>query len=628
MKSPSALLLFIGCVVFLPKAVLGRQLITPLYVWRESPTSSPTAVPSYQPSLRPSVQPTSSLRPSSSPSMNPAFVLVANNYMTSEAMEERPFGFWKTLLLISSLSCFVGVGIGLYRNHDCLPHKNDQDNKQQGKRETPPPAKGEGDGPSVSAKGEELPSTASWLFPFWKSEPSKDEPSLPTRDESISDVSSFSSSSFSTSFTPSSYSGSSVSTSSIVSPSSVHDSPHDKFDVEAGPTQPASEASDPNHLVPQRGKQIGTAVKGKLGQAKTRFSTFGNRMKGVTMAKSKQETKSEQGTKSEQETKITEMNRGKQETKRGDQIDDGKSIATVADKVSSAVTWGLDWIEVLAFGEEEEPTRPPSQVVVTKNTSSSLLNHSYVQPTPRTKEDSYHKRAVRPNATKMKTQFKAMVAQKALEMKVKAREKKWQFQQAKAAAAESKRKEEEVTETHKVEIQIEREAQEIETKLRMMNLTELNLNEEAEVELEKEKDIRSAKSHDHHDLGTALKSKGSGAGTEKAGRTLTGLRVYGSSEMEFMENLSEEIGDSDGNVVDAIEEKSAGEYFVRLYLRCSKFALLFRHANIKHPLLHIIQQENPILPQLNLERLQLPSLQEMHPQRLSLQETHPQRQSH
>ncbi len=588
MRSPSSLLLFIGCVVFLPKAVLGRQLIAPLYVWRQPPTSSPTAVPSYQPSLRPSLQPTSSLRPSSSPSMNPASVFIANNYMTSEAMEERPFGFWKTLLLISSLSCFVGVGIGLYRNHDCLPHKNAQDNKQQGKRETPSPAKGEGDGPSVPAKGEELPSTVSWLFPFWKSEPSKDEPSLPTRDESISDVSSFSSSSFSSSFTPSSYSGSSVSTSSIVSPSSVHDSPHDKFDVEAGPTQPAREGSDPNHLVPQRGKKIGTAVRGKLGQAKTRFSTFGNRMKEVTMAKSKQETKSEQGTKSEQETKSTEINKGKQETKRVDQIDDGKSIATVADKVSSAVTWGLDWIEVLAFGEEEEPTRPPSQVVVTKNTSSSLVNHSDVQPTlPEpdscARDVTYHKRAVRPNATKMKTQFKAMVAQKRLEMKVKAREKKWQSQQAKAAAAESKRKEEEeVTETQKVEIQIEREAQDIEMKLRMMNLAELNLNEEAEVEQEKEKDIRSAKSHDHHELGTALKSKGSGAGTEKAGRTLTGLKVYGSSEMEFMENLSEEIGDSDGNAVDAIGEKSAGEYFVRLYLRCmsSMFALLFRHANI------------------------------------------------
>lgn len=582
MRSPSALLLLIGCAVLFPKAALGK--LSPLYVWRQPPTSSPTALPSYQPSARPS------LLPSSSPSRNPASVYIENNYMTSESMEERRFGFWKTLFLISFLSCFVGVGIGMCRNHDCLQHKASQDKKQV-KRETTSPANGVRDRTSEPAKDENTPFTSAWLLPFWNSEPAKDEPSLPTReDESMSADSSIFSSSFSSSFNPSSYSGSSVS--SILSPLPDNDSPQDKFDVETGLTQPPSpsEATDTDHLVQQRGKKLATtvSVRGKLDQAKIRLGALGNRMKEVALAKSKQVTKSEQETKSKEEIK------GNQVTKSGDQIDDSKSIATVAEKVSSAVTWGLDWIEVLAFGEEEEEeqTRPPSQVVVAKNTSSSHLNRSDVQPTPPARKDSNHKNAAKPNAAKMKTaHFKALVAQKALEMKVKAREKKWQKQQtkaaaavsklkeleAKAAAAESERKEQE--DAQKVEIDFEREAEEIETKLRMMDLAELNTN--SGVEVEEEKDIESTTSHDRksmssqpqsrdmYNLGTASKSEGSDAGSERTGRTLTGLKVYGSNELEFMENTSENIGVSDGNAgnaVDAIEEKSAGEYFLWLHL--------------------------------------------------------------
>ena len=113
-------------------------------------------------------------------------------------MEERRFGFWKTFFLISFMSCFVGVGMGMCRNNNCLQHKNSQEEKQV-KTATTIPANDKGGGTPEPAKDGNTPITSAWLLPFWNSDPAKDEPSLPTReDESMSADSSIFSSSFST----------------------------------------------------------------------------------------------------------------------------------------------------------------------------------------------------------------------------------------------------------------------------------------------------------------------------------------------------------------------------------------------------------------------------------------------
>ncbi len=132
MRSPLALLVFIGCVLLVPKAALGIPL--PLYVYRAPPTSSPTASPSYRPSFRPSSHPTSSpsLSPSSQPSSRPrsksssqpslqpslsaqpssTVVLRTSKSLINfdGLLTPYSFGFWMTisLILLNILLCFVG----------------------------------------------------------------------------------------------------------------------------------------------------------------------------------------------------------------------------------------------------------------------------------------------------------------------------------------------------------------------------------------------------------------------------------------------------------------------------------------------------------------------------------------
>jgi hypothetical protein len=130
MRSPLALLLFIGCVFF-PQAALG--VVVPVYVYRAPPTSSPTSQPSSRPSsqptsnpsLKPSYQPSlkPSLRPSSQPSMSvepssssqqssnsssSSFLSTSNSLVNAHWNWKSPLNI---SLIISSFICFVGAGV-------------------------------------------------------------------------------------------------------------------------------------------------------------------------------------------------------------------------------------------------------------------------------------------------------------------------------------------------------------------------------------------------------------------------------------------------------------------------------------------------------------------------------------
>eukprot|EP00984_Skeletonema_dohrnii_P009492 scaffold3626_cov69-Skeletonema_dohrnii-CCMP3373.AAC.6 len=114
MRSPSALLAFIGCVaVLFPQAALGRTV--PVYVYRTPPTYSPTSSPSvsFQPSLRPTLPPASS-----------------SSITSNLALASSPTGNWWIAFLVGAMLCFAGAMYKL-------------DKKQKLKRENSTPAEEE-----------------------------------------------------------------------------------------------------------------------------------------------------------------------------------------------------------------------------------------------------------------------------------------------------------------------------------------------------------------------------------------------------------------------------------------------------------------------------------------------------
>ena len=469
--------------------------------------------------------------------------------MTSEVMDERPFGFWKAIAVLGLILCVVGFGYRLCRDYHSLPHHNSQD-KKQGKQKTLPPAKGEGEGDGTQTAISPVPAT-SWLPSFWPGEqPPADESSVPTH---LSDESSAS-----PSFT------SSVTTPSVMASSLFNNSPQNKNDMKTAPNQPTRQGSDAGQLVRQRSKKLGNAVRGKLDQAVTGLSALGSRKKEVA----------------ENTNKQTE--------------DSGSN----ADNVQSFGASVFNWIEELSVGESPNPPPP----VVEKKKSSSLSNRSDAQvlpiSTPPTKKDRHgisakaaaEMKAQLKKAADMTAQLKATVAKKKMEMEVKKKEKKWEKKEAKAVAAEAKRKERE---------QI-REAQELVKKLQLMDLPELNVIEEEEADPDqstqslhdkygmdigieyslslydgsrrsKHNSGRPRSSHDKYDMENAAKPKGPDAAQLVRQRTkelddavteaLSGLDLFGDEKEESVENKSKKIGGSGSNVAYVIREKSAGEWY-------------------------------------------------------------------
>ena len=140
MRSPVALLAFIGCVVVLiPQAALGRTV--PVYVYRTPPTYSPTSTPSvsFQPSLRPTLPPASS-----------------SSITSNLALAPSPTGNWWIAFLACALVCFAGVMYKL-------------DKKQKLKQKNSTPAEEE---PEEAPPAEE--SQGGWFAWLW-----------PGRDESV-----------------------------------------------------------------------------------------------------------------------------------------------------------------------------------------------------------------------------------------------------------------------------------------------------------------------------------------------------------------------------------------------------------------------------------------------------------
>jgi len=464
--------------------------------------------------------------------------------MTSEAIGERPFGFWKTIAVLGLILCVVGFGYRLFRDYDSLPHQNSQDNKQD-KQKTLPPAKGEGEGDGTQTAISPVPAT-SWLSSFWPGEQSPaDESSVPTH---LSDESSSASPSFT----------SSVTTPSVMVSSLFKNSPQNKNDTKTAPNQPTRQGSDAGQLNRQRSKKLGNAVRGKLDQAVTGLSALGSRKKEVAEKTNKE-------------------------------IEDSGSNAANVPSLGASV---FNWIEELSVGESPNPPPP----VVEKKKSSSLFNRSDAQvlptSTPPTRKDRHdisakaaaEMKAQLKKAADMTAQLKALVAKKKMEMEVEKKEKKWEKKEAKAVAAESKRKERE---------QI-REAKELVKKLQLMDL---NIIEEEEADPDqstqslhnkygmdigieyslslydgsrrsKQSSGRPRSSHDKYDMENAAKPKGPDAAQLVQQRTkelddavteaLSGLDLFGDEKKEIVENKSKKIGGSGSNVAYVIREKSAG----------------------------------------------------------------------
>eukprot|EP00985_Skeletonema_marinoi_P001337 scaffold534_cov101-Skeletonema_marinoi.AAC.2 len=127
MRSPVALLAFIGCVVVLfPQAALGRTV--PVYVYRSPPTYSPTSSPSYshQPSLRPTLPPASS----------------SSSITSNLALAPSPTGNWWIAFLACALVCFAGVMYKLDKKQK-LKQKNSTTAEEE-PEEAPPAEESQG----------------------------------------------------------------------------------------------------------------------------------------------------------------------------------------------------------------------------------------------------------------------------------------------------------------------------------------------------------------------------------------------------------------------------------------------------------------------------------------------------